>query len=104
MGSSGICKALICVSVLGQTAGAGWDLSALLVATKGGQTNDEFDALVQPLAEMSKLAYTSTAGSYFKPEAVVDRPKGWKRVLTWDPAIGYGMRAIVFVEDAEEVN
>lgn len=104
MGSAGFCRALVLASVLGQTSGAGcWDLGVLETATKEGRSSGEFDALVQPLAEMSKLAYTSTAGSYFKPEDLPASPKGWRRVMTWDPAVGYGMRAIVFAEDTEEV-
>ena len=103
MSSAGVCKALIFASVLGQTSCAVWDLSVLDITIRASQSSKDFDALVQPLAEMSKLAYTSTAGSYFKPGSLTETPVGWRRVLTWDPAVGYGMRAIVFVEDVEEV-
>ena len=58
-----------------------------------------FQDAVAPLAEMTRLTYTSTNGSYYNASDERNSPDGWTRVTTLkhDPQAG-GMRALVFVQ------
>jgi len=61
----------------------------------------DFHAFIDPLANMTTLTYTSTAGcTYFNPADANATVVGWERsALRHDPPTG-GMRALVFVQNA----
>jgi len=92
---------IVYVALMRSASGSGWNLQVLLAEYPAGGRDAGVDELTQPLSEMAALSYVSTAGSYYRPEAAGRAPAGWRRALTVDPGldVGYGLRAIVFVED-----
>jgi hypothetical protein len=79
------------------TCAMGWGSLAFLANASAS----DFHAFIDPLANMTTLTYTSTAGcTYFKPADANATVAGWERsALRHDPATG-GMRALVFVQNA----
>ena len=70
------------------------------VAALAKASNASWHALVEPLALMTRLTYTATSGSYYRPADRHATVEGWERPdgLTEDPPAG--MRALFFVERA----
>ena len=55
-----------------------WDAAIAALATA---SDEQWHALVSPLAEMTKLTYTATYGSYFAPADLNASVSGWERDL-----------------------
>jgi len=88
------CLALGAASLVHQAIAGSWPPSLQFLETCDNAT---FNLFVGTLANMTKLTYTATWGSYHKAaddSATVD---GWERVAKVNPA-GGGMRALAFVE------
>ncbi|CAE7239178.1 rplX [Symbiodinium natans] len=74
----------------------GWPTSLEFLSS--GPDADFFE-FVSPLAEMTKLTYTATWGTYFKPSDQNQSVEGWVR--TWPEANPKGgMRALTFVQES----
>ena len=87
------CVARTCLANIGWPLG--WPTS--LEFLSAGPDKDFFD-FVLPLSEMTKLSYTATWGTYYKPSAHNQSVEGWVRV--WpeaNPEEG-GMRALTFAQ------
>lgn len=70
------------------------------IASLALASNASFHDTVIPLAEMTKLTYTATFGTYFKPEDRNATVAGWDRDLNLTENPKAGMRALFFVQAA----
>ena len=86
----------VCTPLLAQHAiqGDGWRILPSLKNCSSAAFHD----IVAPLAEMTKLTYTSTNGSYYNKSDDGVSPDGWTRVTTLKHDPPGGMRALVFVQ------
>mmetsp|Transcript_23402 Transcript_23402/g.44032 ORF Transcript_23402/g.44032 Transcript_23402/m.44032 type:complete len:306 (+) Transcript_23402:72-989(+) len=75
----------------------GWPSSLEFLST--GADAEFFDFVV-PLADMAKLSYTATWGSYYKPASQNKSVEGWLRMWPEANSPKGGMRALTFVQSS----
>jgi hypothetical protein len=78
----------------------GWPASLEQILT--ASSDDEFHAFVAPLAEMTKLTYTATWGSYYKEWEANATVLGWARGTLESNPRGGGMRALTFLQASSQ--